>query len=236
MSDREVALMEAIGGQIGVGIANSRLYQETQKALAQVEAVQRSYLRQGWQEHLRQREILRRGGFLYDRDQTGQAENTVQVTGLWHPEMQQALQQGRPATVGQDNDSEERTGLAVPITLRGQTLGVLGVESPDGNHQWTEDDMALIEAVSEQLGQTLESARLFADTQRQAERERLIGEITSRIRASANIQDILETTAVELAQALGTSRAMVRLGFEEPERQVQSDPGADVGQEVGNEA
>jgi PAS domain S-box-containing protein len=235
MSDREVALMEAISGQIGVGIANSRLYLETQEALAKVEAVQRSYVRQGWQDHLRQRETLRRGGLLFDRDQTEQSRDTVQITGLWRPEMDQALQQGRPATARLDEGSEERTGLAVPITLRGQVLGVLGVESPDGDHQWTEDDMALIEAVSDQLGQTLESARLFADTQRQAERERLIGEITSKIRASANVQDILETTAVELAQALGTSRAMVRLGLEEPERQDLSGPGADVGQEVGNE-
>jgi len=102
-------------------------------------------------------------------------------------------------------------GLAVPITLRGHTLGVLGVEAPAGDRQWTEDDLALIQAVSEQLAQTLEAARLFADTQRSAERERLIGEITSRIRASTEVQAILETTAVELARALGAPRALVRL-------------------------
>jgi two-component system sensor histidine kinase/response regulator len=109
----------------------------------------------------------------------------------------------------------QRTGMAVPISLRGQTLGVLGVEAVGGERKWTDDDVALVEAIAEQLAQTLESARLFADTRRRAERERLIGEITAKIRASTDIRDILETTANELGRALGTSRALVHLGFEE---------------------
>jgi GAF domain-containing protein len=120
-----------------------------------------------------------------------------------------------PATVGEGGDDGERTGLAIPISVRGQTIGVVGVESPDGDRQWTKDDVAFVQAVSEQLGQTLESARLFAETQRRAERERLIGDITAKIRASTDMQDILETAAVELGQALGTSRALIRVGLEE---------------------
>jgi hypothetical protein len=124
----------------------------------------------------------------------------------------------------------ERTGLAIPISLRGQTLGVLGVEAVDGERQWTDDDVALIEAIAEQLAQTLESARLFADTQRRAERERLIGEITAKIRTSTDIQDILETTATELGRALGTSRALVHLGFEQ-----DSTPRIDTGDSAKEE-
>jgi GAF domain-containing protein len=173
-----------------------------------VEAAHRSYLRRGWQEHLRQREVLERSGFLYDRSAADVEEGLVAVPDLWRPEIERALKEGGPAP----EVEEDRASLAVPITLRGQTLGVIGVEGPAGERQWTEEDMALIEAVSEQLGQTLETARLFADTQRRAERERLIGEITAKIRASTDMRDILETTAVELGQVLGTSRALVRVG------------------------
>jgi GAF domain-containing protein len=88
---------------------------------------------------------------------------------------------------------------------------VLGVEAPEGERQWGEDDIALIEAIGEQLAQTLESARLFADSQRHVERERLVGDITAKLRASTDVRHIIETAAVELGQALGTSRAMVRL-------------------------
>jgi GAF domain-containing protein len=111
----------------------------------------------------------------------------------------------------------------MPITIRGETIGVLGVEASSSDYQWTEEDRALIEAVGEQLAQALESARLFADTQRRAERERLVGEITAKIRASTDVREILETTAMELGQALGTSRALVRLGSEEPASQPMDD-------------
>jgi GAF domain-containing protein len=241
MSNRELSLLEAIGRQIGVGVANSQLYQETQNALAEVEAAHRSYVRQGWQQHLHQHEMLLRSGFLYDRAQAERQDEAFLVPDLWRPEMGQALEKRSPVAAASNDGEEERTGLAVPITVRGQTLGVLGVEAPTGDHQWTEDDIALIEAVSDQLGQALESARLFADTQRRAERERLIGEITSKIRASTDIQDILETTAVELGQALGTSRAMVRLGFGESRLTSRAkqptipEPGAIEGQEVRHE-
>jgi GAF domain-containing protein len=92
----------------------------------------------------------------------------------------------------------------------------MGIETEAGDRQWTEDEIALLAAVSEQLGQALESARLFADTERSAERERLIGDITAKIRASTDVQDILETTAEELGRVLGTSRALVRLAPTHP--------------------
>ena len=92
----------------------------------------------------------------------------------------------------------------------------MGIETEAGDRQWTEDEIALLAAVSEQLGQALESARLFADTERSAERERLIGDITAKIRASTDVQDILETTAEELGRVLGTSRALVRLAPTRP--------------------
>jgi GAF domain-containing protein len=117
----------------------------------------------------------------------------------------------------QDQEQEqERSGVAVPIKLRGQTLGVVGIETESGGRAWTEDEIALLAAVGEQLGQALEGARLFADTERTAERERLIGDITAKIRSSTNVQDILETTAEELGRVLGTSRALVRLAPTRP--------------------
>jgi GAF domain-containing protein len=47
------------------------------------------------------------------------------------------------------------------------------------------------------------------------ERERIIGEITAKVRSSTDIQRILETAAQELGQVLGASRAVVRLGLGE---------------------
>jgi len=227
----QINLMVALTNQAAVALENARLFQQTQAALAEVEATHRSYLRRAWQDHLRQREVLERSGFLYDRYQSDRPEDAIPAPDLWRPEIEQAVAKGGLATAAGAWERDdvagpavgpaagpggERSGLAVPISVRGQTIGVLGIEAPEGERQWTEDDIALIEAISEQLAQTLESARLFADTQRRAERERLIGEITAKIRASTDMHAILETAAVELGQALGTSRAFVRVGLEEP--------------------
>lgn len=224
---RDRDLLLAIANQAAIALENARLFEETQAALAEAESAHRSYLRGAWQEHLRRHRALNAGGLLYERlaparqEDEGEMSSTTlgggkgpagklaSVPDLWRPEIERALRGGFSAL-----PEDGQGGLAVPITLRGQTLGVLGVEAPAGSRQWTEDDLALVQAVSEQLAQTLEAARLFADTQRSAERERLIGEITSRIRASTEVQTILKTTAAELAQALGTPRALVRLATE----------------------
>lgn len=228
MSARELSLLEALGNQVGLGVGNARLFEKSQSALAELEATQRMYLRQRWQDHLRQRELLQRSGFLYDATRADSAEEVIADPGLWRPEMERALAVGDLATVADSSADAPRTGLAIPITLRGQTIGVLGVESPGDERRWTDEDAALIQAVGDQLAQTLETARLFADTQRRAERERLIGEITSKIRASTDMRDILETTATELGQALGISQAMVRVGLAglqaQPQDELQPPP------------
>ncbi|MFN2240675.1 MAG: GAF domain-containing protein [Anaerolineae bacterium] len=211
LSKRDLDMLEAIGRQIGVGVANARLYQQTQVALNEAEAAHQSYLRRGWQDHLRRRELLARSALVYEGSGADSEERTVSAPNVWRPEMTRALEEGSPSAIRSTDGGQERTGVAVPIKLRGQTLGVLGVETDAGDRQWTEEEIALLAEISQQLGQALENARLFADTERTAERERLIGEITAKIRASTDVRDILRTTAEELGQVLGTSRALVQL-------------------------
>jgi PAS domain S-box-containing protein len=243
MSARELELLVNMGAQIAVGIANARLLAETQAALAEVEASHRSYLRRAWQDHLRQQALLERGGLVYDRSLAAGAEKAAVVPDLWFPEMDRALEEGGLVVAKSVGDDGQRSALAMPITLRGETIGILGVEAPTGDHQWTAEDRALMEAVGDQLAQALEGARLFADTQRRAERERLIGEISAKIRASTDVRDILETAAVQLGQALGTSRASVRLGVDDAsqdrtsqEARSAEDPAGKAGWEVRDEA
>jgi GAF domain-containing protein len=226
-TEREVALVQAVADQLSVTLENRRLFQETQAALAEVETAHRSYLRREWQDHLRQRDVLERSAFVYDRTGSGPEAAWSAVPDLWRPEMDLAMRAGRPVTEP-GGDEQEGASLAMPITVRGQTIGVLGVEAPGGDRQWTEEDLAFVEAIGDQLAQTLETARLFADTQRTAERERLIGEITAKIRASTDMHHILQTAAVELGQTLGTSRALIRAGLEGLEvAQPAAAPGGD---------
>jgi PAS domain S-box-containing protein len=220
--DLRVAM--TLANQAAVALESARLFEQAESALAEVQATHRSYLRQMWQEHLHQRRMLERSGFVLDQQQTDSPGSLVATDDLWRPEIERAVAEGEPIVVQDGEQGEERTSLAIPITVRGQTLGVIGVETPTPDREWTRDEIALVQAVSEQLGQALESARLFADTRRSAERERLIGEITAKIRSSADVRAILETTAAELGQVLGTSRTLVRIAPGGPEASRSQSP------------
>jgi GAF domain-containing protein len=203
-------LLMAVADRTALALQSVYLLAETRAALAEVQATHRNYLRRGWEQHLRQRSLLAEGTFVHQRDAEEHAAGIRVVRGFWRPEIDHALEASAAEEPGEE-DEGFGTGLAVPISLRGQAIGILGVEFPAGDERWTDEDRALIEAIGEQLAQTLEAARLFADTERRAERERLIGEISAKVRASTDVRAILEIAATELGRALGTSRAMVQL-------------------------
>ena len=67
---------------------------------------------------------------------------------------------------------------------------------PEGSSRWTANEIDFVETLSDQLNVALESARLYEETQSRAERERLAGEITAKMRATNNPETILQTAYV----------------------------------------
>jgi PAS domain S-box-containing protein len=204
----QLNLATALANQAAVALDNARLFEETQAALGELEAVHRSYLQGRWQDYLRQRETLREGNFLYDEQPT---TSVVVTTSPWRPEVEHVPFQGQPNTVEDNADRVGQTELVVPIVLRGQTVGVLGLEDPQGTRQWSEEDQALVEAVSRQLALALENARLLEETQHRAAREQLTREITDKMRRAVDMDALMQITIREMGAALGTSAAFVQL-------------------------
>jgi GAF domain-containing protein len=102
--------------------------------------------------------------------------------------------------------------LGVPMLVGDSALGLLVVQDPGQERRFTEDDVALLTTVASQVATAIQNDRLLDQTQRAARRERLIHEITSKVRRSPDIRTILDTTAREIGRALNASRASVRLG------------------------
>ena len=65
--------------------------------------------------------------------------------------------------------------------------------------------------MAEQLALAMENVRLLEETQRRAQRDRLIADITAKVRASSNVETILQTAVRELGTALGSDRTRVQL-------------------------
>jgi GAF domain-containing protein len=67
----------------------------------------------------------------------------------------------------------------------------------------------MIRSVSDRLALALESARLFEETNRRAERERLVSDITGKIRSVNDPQVMIQTAMEELKIVLGASRVQI---------------------------
>jgi GAF domain-containing protein/HAMP domain-containing protein len=198
-----LVVLQTMADQVAVALDNARLFAESQEALEATRQAYGELGREAWAELLRARPDL---GYRSD-------EHGVTSAGdIWRPEMEQALQEGE-IVQGDGADTEVKRPLAVPIKVRGDVIGVLDTYKPGDAGEWTPEEIALVETLTEQLGLALDSARLYQDTQRRAAREQLTREITDKMRSVAGLEDIIQTAVDELSRVLGTSRTFVRLGI-----------------------
>jgi GAF domain-containing protein len=87
------------------------------------------------------------------------------------------------------------------------------------DYTWTEDDVALVEAIVDELAQTAESLRLFEETRERANYESTIGEITRKLRAAPSLNALLEVASRELGQRLGVPYTVLEMGID-PDRKI----------------
>jgi GAF domain-containing protein len=204
-SDEDVAVLQTMADQVAVAVDNAQLWAEAQASLEEMEALQRRYVREQWAEY-----VSARAAPNYERTQPG-------VTPLGDAvlaEVEQAMAQGEVIVQSDGGDGAGQAALVAPISLRGEVIGALGLHEAENKRRWTDDEIALIEAVADQMALAIENARLFEQTQSRAARERLIRGITDRIRGAVDVESILQTTVQEIGKALGASHGLVRLGTE----------------------
>ncbi|MBI1855162.1 MAG: hypothetical protein HYR93_04765, partial [Chloroflexi bacterium] len=72
-----------------------------------------------------------------------------------------------------------------------------------------QDQIDLVEAVAERVALSAENARLFDETSRRAERERMVTEITSKIRSTNDPEAMIRTALDELRNALGATQVQL---------------------------
>lgn len=196
--DRDtIAILDTVADQVAVTLDNARLFAQSQAAL---EAAQRAYgefSQQAWVNLLQARPKL---GLRKDKSGVSPAGDART------PQVETALRTGHIAP-----DQEDETALAAPIKVRDQVIGAIGARKPDEAGKWTPEETALLQTIADQLGIALESARLYQDTQRRAAQERLVGEITARMRESLDMETVLKTAAEQIRQSFGMDKVVVRL-------------------------
>ncbi len=182
-SNDDVEVLSTLADQVSVAIQNARLYEQTQKSLAEAEAISRQYFQETWSRLSQEQRIT---GYRY-----------TPIGAI-------PLESSNNTASRMTEDKTERKRVTVPIIIRGQTVGNLSVLVPKHEHIQS-DQMELINAVAERVAIFAENARLFDQTARRAERERLVADITTKIRTTNDPQEMIKTAISELRQALNVS-------------------------------
>jgi GAF domain-containing protein/HAMP domain-containing protein len=184
-TDTDISLLTLLADQIAIAIDNARLIDEAQSALTESRAIFSEYVSEAWQRKTAS------GVVGYHQTLTGGNVITDLSADTYH------------------KNANGHKSLEIPIRVRNQVIGMLNVRSVSSETEWSEDDLNVAQAITERLGLALDNARLFEETSTRASRERLVTEITTKIRGTNNPQEMIKTAVEELKQALGTTRVEI---------------------------
>jgi len=183
----DINILTALADQVSIAIQNARQYQETRKALAESVASSRQFVQTGWQQFIRSEKLTgihhsgAKATLLYTQKDNGRDEGSL------NHEQFRAKNRG--------------ASLSLPVKLRGQVIGTVDVHSVD-NRRWDQDELDVVTAIIERAAIAMENARLLAESQKRAAKERTIGEISAKISAQSDIDQLLKITAQELNRTL----------------------------------
>jgi GAF domain-containing protein len=197
--DTLMAVLQLMADQVAVALDNARLLAESQEALTAERRAYGQASREMW------RQMMSAGltpGFGYVGQQI------VPIGDERSPQMEAALRQEKSVVVASPTGS----ALALPIKVRGQTIGVVDMHKKTPGSEWTAEEVTLVETLTEQLSVALESARLYQDTQQRATREQLAAQVTARMRETLDMDTILRTAVFEIGQALNLAEVEVLMG------------------------
>ncbi len=192
----EVYVLQTVANQIAVAIQTAQLYEESVKRLAQIENANRKATLQAWETYMQEQQKDRLSS-------SAGLESNEDLSTL-----RRAALTNRQAVVGELTE-RETFPIAVPIQIGGAVLGAVEWEIPATD--FNENKLELAKELANRLAIGLENARLFQESQRAAERERMVNNIAARLASQTDISEILQTAVREVGQALRTPQVSIRL-------------------------
>ncbi len=194
-SEADITVLQVLADQVAVALDNARLFAESQAALESSRRAYGEISRDAWQQMARLHPNL---GYIYTQG------NLSTVSPQWKPEMVQVSQEGRIL------HSDDNT-IGIPIKIREQVVGALRLCKSVEADKWSREQLEMAETLTDQLSVALESARLFEQTKQRAAQEQMVGEVTTRMRETLDIETVLKTATQEMRQVLNLAEVEIRL-------------------------
>jgi GAF domain-containing protein len=182
-SQSDIDTLSILADQIAIAIQNAILYERSQRALRDAEAASSQASGQAWKGYTA---AIQTKGYRYNGIRPEPLKDRLSST----------------------NDNNR---LFHPVQLRGQTIGRLELKASNPSRQWSEDELAILEATAERVAIALESARLLEDAQKRAARESFLSDMAAKLGTSFKLDSILRDTVEELGQTLKDSTVSFQL-------------------------
>jgi signal transduction histidine kinase/CheY-like chemotaxis protein len=193
-SEEDVEVLQTMADQVALAIENARLLEEGQRTLRELQTAYGEHIRTAWEG------LETPPAFEYDR---------VEVTRV-APGFPPGVEQ---AAVTEREDG--RSALVALLRLRDQVIGTLALEETEEARRWTEGEIELVEAVSEQVALALENARLFEEAQRRLQELAVLNELSQALTTRLDVEGVLEEAYRGASRLLDTTNFYV--AFYDPE-------------------
>mgnify|MGYP001247317429 CR=1 FL=1 len=193
-TDSDIALFESVADQLTTSIVNAQLFQQSQERLKEIEALNRRLLGEAWRGYTNARRQSITGG-----------KKAMPPTDVWSDIQRRAVQTRNIA----EQFEGDQVNFAVPVMLRDQVFGA--VEWTVSKNSYNENTRLLAWELAARLAVTADNARLLEQSQRFANRERMVSSITDKMVQQADVEGVLQTAIRELGLALGAPQASIRL-------------------------
>ncbi len=188
-SDEDVTVLQTMAAQIAMAITNARLFQQVQESLDAERRAFGQISREDWQRIIQSRS---RFGYRYEQ-------------GDIYPI-------NEPTTLHAEEDLPQ---IEIPIRVRGRVIGTINAHKAKPDESWSDEENKMMTTLAQQMGEALESARLYENTQQRAAREQLARQVSEEMQQATNIDALVQNTLQQLRNALSASRLVVHLGTEE---------------------
>jgi len=182
-----ISVLQIMADQVGIALANSQLYVESQDALETSRRAYGQISEEAWAS------LIRRQSLGFKEDESG----TTPI--LPNADFSSASEKNLPE-------------LEIPLKIYGRVIGNITAHKSRKDGDWTAAEIEIMQILSQQLNIALESARLYEDTQRRAVHEQIASKVSAHMRETLDMDTILQTAIQELQQTFDLEEVEIRLG------------------------
>jgi GAF domain-containing protein len=200
----DIKTLQLITDQLAVAIDKAQLLQKLQKNVTELETRYSKSVRSDWGRHIGPE------GQILSLSYSNTNQKITEDTPL-HEEDIRAIADRKTVLVINDQEKDPKGAtLSLPLKLRENlVLGTMRIEFLE--ETVPAQTIEMLENITSRLALALDRARLVQEIQSSAEQDRMVSDVTAKVRATSNIDNILKTAAAEIGRSLGATEVIVQL-------------------------